>query len=314
MATSSLVHDLIHKFVNEPLPLPYEQIPMLNKARNYILNFTFERDDPFRMNQFFPTTFVPIALYLVITFALKKIFKGRPLDFKTNPLLYAFGFAHNVILSLGSLIMFAGMMYGFLQVAFTSYLANETPGQSFLIGICNSNGTFWNNRYGTAFWIWVFMVSKWWEFIDTFLLCLKDKPLQFLHVWHHATVPLHMYLMLISEWDPAVFGFCFNAFVHIIMYYYYLQQYRGIDCWWKKLVTIIQIVQFVVCFVILGVSMNSQHCELDSQSSRIALSSTFTLYLSYLVLFIKFYASAYSKKGRRSTGDKKVEAEEKKMQ
>ena len=156
---TEIIDSLIHKFVNEPLPLPYEQIPALDKARNYILNFTFDKHDPFNMSQFYPTTILPVLSYLAMIFILKKIFHNRPVDFKANPILYGFGFIHNVILSFGSLLMFSGMMYGFLQVVLSKYLiAKETPVQSFLIGICNSSGSYWNNQYGTAFWIWVFMV------------------------------------------------------------------------------------------------------------------------------------------------------------
>ncbi len=158
MSSTNLVEQIIYKFVNEPLPLPYEQFPILDKTRNYILNFTFDKEDPLNMNQFFPTTIVPVIFYLLTTFLLKKVFHKRPLDFKSNFFLYLFGFIHNVILSFGSFLMFSGMMYGFLQVVFTSYLAKESPAQSFLIGICSSKGTYWNNQYGTAFWIWVFMV------------------------------------------------------------------------------------------------------------------------------------------------------------
>jgi len=158
--TQSLMDTLIHKFVNEPLPLPYEQFPFLDKTRNYILNFTFEKDDPFRLSEFYPTTLIPLVFYLGTTFALKHLFKGRPLDFRSNPILYAFGLVHNVILSLGSLIMFTGMFYGFLQVALSNYLLTQQASavDSFLVGICDSKGSYWNNNFGTAFWIWVFMV------------------------------------------------------------------------------------------------------------------------------------------------------------
>jgi fatty acid elongase 3 len=37
-----------------------------------------------------------------------------------------------------------------------------------------------------------------------------------------------------------------NLCVHVVMYWYYFQAARGIRIWWKKYITIMQIVQFVV--------------------------------------------------------------------
>ena len=43
-----------------------------------------------------------------------------------------------------------------------------------------------------------------------------------------------------------------NSFVHLVMYYYYLQQTLLINVWWKKYLTQLQMVQFV--------TMNAQVC------------------------------------------------------
>lgn len=41
-----------------------------------------------------------------------------------------------------------------------------------------------------AHYIWVFYVSKIYEFLDTFIMLLKNnlKQVSFLHVYHHATI------------------------------------------------------------------------------------------------------------------------------
>lgn len=85
--------------------------------------------------------------------------------------------------------------------------------------------------------------------IDTLLIIIKRKAnqLTFLHIYHHST-------MFIVWWvgakfvpgGSAVTGALVNCIVHVLMYSYYalasfgqrLQPYL----WWKKYLTIIQLV------------------------------------------------------------------------
>ena len=53
----------------------------------------------------------------------------------------------------------------------------------------------WGNEYNPketamAHYIWVFYVSKMYEFLDTFIMLIKNnlKQVSFLHVYHHATI------------------------------------------------------------------------------------------------------------------------------
>lgn len=44
------------------------------------------------------------------------------------------------------------------------------------------------------------------------------------------------------SWVPIIL----NLAVHTVMYFYYFQSARGVRCWWKKYITVMQIVQFVI--------------------------------------------------------------------
>ena len=77
------------------------------------------------------------------------------------------------------------------------------------------------------------------------LSCPQAKKLTFLHVFHHATVVPMAWLWLHSSQSLQTVALLTNTFVHVVMYYYYYRSSIGSPPRWKKLVTNIQIVQFV---------------------------------------------------------------------
>lgn len=248
----------------------------------YINNFTFENAplnfrDPL-------VTFVPVGVYLLITL-LSWLHMRNKKPFALNVVAAI----HNFILSGSSLVMFLGMGY-------PQWLRFKAQG--FHDGlVCDSDNYLWTIN-SSQFWIWVFFVSKALEFVDSWIRVFHKKPLTVLHVWHHATVPIHLYLMLYAEWPPATFGFVFNAFVHITMYFYYGLVALGIRVWWKQLITVLQIGQFIFCLGITVSTVVQGSCPWNDRAG-IALFSTFTFYLSYLVLFLNFYFRTYNNSKKR---------------
>ena len=105
-------------------------------------------------------------------------------------------------------------------------------------------------------WIeWLFWMTRFLDLLDTvfFVLRKKESQITFLHLYHHSIVPILCWLCLkVNPMAPIVrlFGIC-NTLIHVIMYTYYglasygpaVQKYL----WWKKYLTLFQIIQFVVC-------------------------------------------------------------------
>ncbi|KAK9881693.1 hypothetical protein WA026_017212 [Henosepilachna vigintioctopunctata] len=103
---------------------------------------------------------------------------------------------------------------------------------------------------------WWYYISKFSEFFDTlfFVLRKKNRQISTLHIIHHGVMPLSVWFGV--KFSPGghstFFGFL-NTFVHIIMYSYYLLAALGPSyqkyLWWKKYLTTIQMIQFVLVMV-----------------------------------------------------------------
>lgn len=118
----------------------------------------------------------------------------------------------------------------------------------------------------------MYYISKFTEFFDTFFFIARKRfdQVSTLHVIHHGIMPFSGELLNYSPLIPKLtqifhstvwwgvkfipgghstfFGFL-NTFVHIVMYLYYMMAAFGPEMqkylWWKKYLTILQMIQFV---------------------------------------------------------------------
>ncbi|XP_017958917.1 elongation of very long chain fatty acids protein F-like [Drosophila navojoa] len=107
-------------------------------------------------------------------------------------------------------------------------------------------------------WItYIFFMNKIFDLLDTIFFVLRKsyKQITVLHVYHHAMMVYFMYWVTRlygAGGQYAVMGLC-NTTVHFLMYFYYfnagLRPKMKMNLWWKKYITIAQIVQFMIYLV-----------------------------------------------------------------
>ncbi|CAG7919299.1 unnamed protein product [Penicillium olsonii] len=248
-------------------------------------------------------TTMMLVTYYVIIFGGREVMKKLP-AFKLNTLFMI----HNLVLTLVS---------GILLVLFIEQLLPTIVRHGVFYAICDHSGG-WTQPLIILYYL--NYLNKYVEFIDTIFLVLKKKPLTFLHTYHHGATALLCYTQLIGvtavQWVPITI----NLLVHVVMYWYYFQSARGVRIWWKKYITMLQILQFVID---VGFIYFASYTYFTSAyfpwmpnmgkcaGEEFAAMAGIGIISSYLVLFISFYIATYNKavksgRPRRNTGQKSL--------
>eukprot|EP01102_Stenamoeba_stenopodia_P007747 TRINITY_DN2182_c0_g1_i1.p1 TRINITY_DN2182_c0_g1~~TRINITY_DN2182_c0_g1_i1.p1 ORF type:complete len:333 (-),score=44.23 TRINITY_DN2182_c0_g1_i1:23-1021(-) len=203
-------------------------------------------------------------------------------------------------LNFTSFIKSAQMLYNPTQVILCIYMIGETIRQAFIERdyklVCNEYDP---NSTGIASILWVFYVSKVFDFLDTVFIVLgrKWEQLSFLHIYHHISIFLVYWMNINVGYDGDIYlTIILNSFVHLVMYYYYLLTSLGIRPWWKMYVTVLQMVQFII--------MNIQAIYILVMGCPYPRNVTI-LYLVYIQslfwLFASFFARSYGTKKPTTT-------------
>ncbi|CCL98961.1 uncharacterized protein FIBRA_00969 [Fibroporia radiculosa] len=230
-----------------------------------------------------------LAGYLVVVFILRTYMKNRP-PLKLNALFQL----HNVLLSSGSALLLALMAEEIAPLFFKHGL---------FWSMCSDD--MWTSRLETYYIINYYF--KYLELLDTVFLALKKKPLAFLHVYHHSATALLCYTQLNGRTSVQWIPITINLSVHVLMYYYYYATAGGAKIWWKKYLTTMQIVQFVIDLFAVYFATYSYYASMyrwnvpnlgSCAGTESAALFGCLLLSSYLVLFIQFYIQTYKKPGK----------------
>ncbi|RDW92976.1 elongation of very long chain fatty acids protein [Aspergillus mulundensis] len=287
-------------------PFGIELWPIFDKAYEAVMGYPasefkfVEGETPMST---FKETAIMLVVYYVTIFGGREIMKNRP-AFKLNTLFMI----HNFILTTVSAILLA---------LFVEQLLPTLWNHGVFYAICDHRGG-WTQPLIILYYL--NYLNKYLEFIDTVFLFLKKKPLTFLHTYHHGATALLCYTQLIGltavQWVPITI----NLLVHVVMYWYYFQSARGIRIWWKKYITVLQIVQFVIDLVFVYFASYTYFSSTyfpwapnmgNCAGEEFAAFAGMGILTSYLVLFISFYIVTYNKaaktgRPRRNTGKQAV--------
>ncbi|KAH9374263.1 hypothetical protein HPB48_005583 [Haemaphysalis longicornis] len=150
---------------------------------------------------------------------------------------------------------------------------------------------------------WILIAWRYADLLDTVFFVLRKKfnQVTHLHVIHHTIVVVNIwfYARFAPEGQPAL-GLALNIFVHIVMYTYYFLASFGPRMhkylWWKKYLTTLQIVQFLIIIVHMSIPLFVD-CGFPRHVVYIGNVQTFLI----LCLFINFYVKAYTNRHQRPT-------------
>ena len=238
---------------------------------------------------------IGIALYGLILAVLPALVKGtKRWECKTYSVI------HNIILAFGSLIMLLGVLFG---------TAKNVRSKGWYILICDEDP---NPIRGSAFfWCYIYYLSKYYELVDSVLIILKHnfRQLSVLHCWHHASMIWLSWAWIDGKWTGVWWGATMNCFVHVVMYSYYLLRSYGIEVWWKKYITVLQLMQLASFLIGIFVWFHADMQNLAFESrypyvfftkkgcagSYISVALTQAVNISYIFLFIHFFRVTYSK-------------------
>jgi fatty acid elongase 3 len=139
------------------------------------------------------------TFYLISVYSLRNYMRDKP---KWD--LYWIRVFHNAFLSFASFVMVLGVIkevyHLYTHYGIESLICDESRRQS---------------EGNMFFWYYVFFLSKFYEFIDTYILCVRKKPITFLHCFHHFITAFLCWVGLYSGMSPQWIVIGMNGSVHI---------------------------------------------------------------------------------------------------
>ncbi|CAO1380041.1 unnamed protein product [Diamesa serratosioi] len=195
-------------------------------------------------------------------------------------------------------------MYNILQIVLNAFLQSGWGGQ-------------YNLRYEEVDYghepvaermtrtFWLYYIAKLVELVETLFLVLQKKNDQItcVHIYHHVLMPTVSLFILKYNAGGSLTLFAFmNCGVNVFIYSYYLMTTMGPRMskylWFKKYLTILQIVQLLLIFVH---GIQSLFLMEFDWATCVVLITIFNSLL-FALLFISFYKKTYTRRVKHENG------------
>jgi len=243
-------------------------------------------DDWPMMSSIYPTLIICFLYVLFAEYLGPKFMENRePYNIKAAVMAY-------------NIIQVGGSMWIFQGVLRNGWLA----GYNHVCQDVDRNPSPTSTGYIIATFIWWAYLFRFLDFMDTLFFVMRKKyeNVNMLQVIHHWITPIYFWIMV--RYVPGgndTLLVLINYFVHSIMYSYYFLSALGPQyqkyLWWKRYLTKLQILQFIIVFFKSGVNMvGLTNCGYPWQFSLI----TVALMVLMFYLFGDFYIRTYINKGK----------------
>ncbi|CAP37101.1 Protein CBR-ELO-5 [Caenorhabditis briggsae] len=155
----------------------------------------------------------------------------------------------------------------------------------------------------SGYWIFLWVISKIPELLDTVFIVLRKRPLIFMHWYHHALTGYYALVCYHEDAVHMVWVVWMNYIIHAFMYGYYLLKSLKVPIppSVAQAITTSQMIQFAVAiFAQLHVSYKHYVKEVEGLAySFRGTAIGFFMLTTYFYLWIQFYKEHYLKDGGR---------------
>nr|WPC85592.1 elongation of very long chain fatty acids protein 3/6 [Hediste diversicolor] len=260
---------------------------------NYSMVFGFERDfDEESFMQWmlhnWTLCFWYSALYVIIIFGGKYLMEKRP-KFDLRPALALWSAILGLFSIMGAARTLPEMVYVIEKYGFT-------------YSVCNPS--YFNSP--TAFWAFMFTISKVYELGDTMFIVLRKQQLIFLHWYHHISTLIYVWYSYTDHLGPGRWFMVMNYVVHSFMYTYYAFRAMRfcVPKWVSVCITTMQITQMILGTTVnvwaYDVKSRGEYCQATLQNLRCSIM----MYVSYWFLFSYFFYNAYLRRSQPASMEK----------
>ncbi|KAK3932474.1 Elongation of very long chain fatty acids protein [Frankliniella fusca] len=156
--------------------------------------------------------------------------------------------------------------------------------------------------YEIALAVWLYFILKIVDLLDTVFMVLRKNfhQISFLHVYHHTGMVCAIWfaVKVIPGAHHTFLGFI-NCFVHCFLYAYYfisLLVPSVKSAWWKKYITLVQLVQFGMIALHELLPFIITNCAVDRRISGPLLAQNLFMF----ALFSEFYFRKYVQLGHKN--------------